>query len=188
MITSRQINGPIILRNTLDAFKNDAQQLPDYRAADGAEYTMRVYVRGVVELKDYTGGTTVGTYVKYGATAVADNRTIASLALGVMARTYFLNYSAGANAVGCADLIYSFDIPSVAYTEIFEFTLDGVNTQIYEPRDPASLSWFETSPSGSYRDPQFMGIVLAPLDAVRAYSTGFSLSGFIDNVRKGGQR
>lgn len=59
----------------------------------GVTYKIGLRVRGVVDLKSYTGGSLVQKYVLSGGTPVVDNNTVVSLIINSPAATYFLNVS-----------------------------------------------------------------------------------------------
>jgi len=108
-------------------------------------------VRGVVELKQYTGGTNPNALTSLNGTPAADNRSILKLTYG--ANSLYLNRSVGAPSNCCVSLDYTVSLV-VPANILYTLTLDNIDLLQWEPRDVNGVS-IDTSEGSDLHEPQW---------------------------------
>lgn len=177
-----------IIERNLSFSKGQQQINMSLLNAPVGTYTLEVYVKAVVQLQTYPDGTVINANVRQDATPDLVNE-VALTFEKQGAQVYYLNH--GTETDGAAELDYMFSVASVADSDIFflNLALPTATNKFWEPRNSSTEAWLNTRPIGLLESPQF-GIVRLKLTPVATFHEirRFRFSGFVDNIRLGGQR
>lgn len=126
-----------------------------------ANVTISFYIKAVVEMKTYTGGTVVGTSVRKNAAPAVDNRSVLKLVIGV--DTYYLNHKLVPDNA-CQALNYNIII-TIPGDSTLVLTLDNIDSKQYEPRDLNGLA-IDTAEQCDLHEPQWATIEVFDLVSI----------------------